>query len=71
MYLSEQHSFSGKFPVKKIKPVSTIGAGDNFNAGMIAAIYKNGITRDQMAIMGEDMWSKVISSELILLQMCV
>jgi fructokinase len=55
-------SFSGKFNVRKIKPVSTIGAGDNFNAGMIAAIYKNGITRDQMASMGEDMWSKVISS---------
>jgi fructokinase len=55
-------NFSGKFNVRKIKPVSTIGAGDNFNAGMIAAIYKNGITRDQLVIMGEDMWSKVISS---------
>jgi len=55
-------NFSGSFPVKKIKPLSTIGAGDNFNAGMIAAIYKNGITRDQLATMGEDMWSKVISS---------
>jgi fructokinase len=54
--------FAGRFQVKKIKPVSTIGAGDNFNAGMIAAIYKNGITRDQMTIIGEDMWSKVISS---------
>jgi fructokinase len=55
-------NFTGRFAVKKIKPVSTIGAGDNFNAGMIAAIYKNGITRDQLIVMGEDMWSKVISS---------
>jgi fructokinase len=55
-------NFEGRFTVRKIKPVSTIGAGDNFNAGMIAAIYKNGITRDQLATMGEDMWSKVISS---------
>lgn len=55
-------NFSGSFPVKKIKPLSTIGAGDNFNAGMIAAIYKNGITRDQLAVMGEDLWLKVISS---------
>jgi fructokinase len=54
--------FEGRFPVKNIKPVSTIGAGDNFNAGMIASIYKNGITRDQLATMGEDMWLKVISS---------
>ena len=43
-------NFSGSFPVRKIKPFSTIGAGDNFNAGMIAAIFKNGITRDQVAI---------------------
>jgi fructokinase len=55
-------NFAGRFPVKKIKPVSTIGAGDNFNAGMIAAIYKNGITRDQLTVTGEDMWSKVILS---------
>ena len=53
--------FSGKFPVKKINPVSTIGAGDNFNAGMISAIYLNGISRDQLDKMGEDKWSKVIS----------
>jgi fructokinase len=54
-------SFSGKFPVKKIKPVSTIGAGDNFNAGMIAAIYKNKITRDQLDKIGNEEWSKIIS----------
>ena len=54
-------NFKGKFPVKKIKPVSTIGAGDNFNAGMIAAIYKNEIAKDQLAKMGEKEWSKVIS----------
>ena len=55
-------NFSGRFTVRKIKPVSTIGAGDNFNAGMIASIYKNGISRDHLALMGEDMWSRVISS---------
>jgi fructokinase len=54
-------NFAGRFPVKKIKPLSTIGAGDNFNAGMIAAIYKNGITRDHLDKMGEDGWGKVIS----------
>ncbi len=54
-------NFRGRFPVMKIKPVSTIGAGDNFNAGMIASIYKNGITKDQLAAMGEEYWGKVIS----------
>ncbi len=56
------NSFSGIFPVRKIKPVSTIGAGDNFNAGMIAAIYNNGITRDELPVMGEEKWRKVVSA---------
>jgi fructokinase len=54
--------YSGKFPVKKIKPVSTIGAGDNFNAGMIAAIYRNNVAGEILDKMGEENWSKVIST---------
>jgi len=55
-------SFSGKFPVRKIIPVSTIGAGDNFNAGMITSIYRNRIKRDQLDKLGEKEWSEVIST---------
>lgn len=55
-------SFSGKFAVKAIKPISTIGAGDNFNAGMIAAIYLNKISADQLDKMGQKEWSKVVST---------
>jgi len=55
-------SFSGKFPVKKIKPVSTIGAGDNFNAGMLTAIYKNSYKREELDKLGEKEWSKIITS---------
>ena len=54
--------FSGSYPVRKIVPVSTIGAGDNFNAGMIAAIYNNGISRDELSKMGEEQWKKIVSS---------
>lgn len=54
-------SFKGEFPVKKITPVSTIGAGDNFNAGMMAAIFLNNISRHQIYEMGKPEWSKVIS----------
>ena len=54
-------SYAGKFAVKAIKPISTIGAGDNFNAGMMAAIYLNKISVDQLDKMGEELWSKVIS----------
>jgi fructokinase len=55
-------SFAGDFPVKKIKPVSTIGAGDNFNAGMVTAIYNNGINREDLSKVGEEQWRKIVSS---------
>jgi fructokinase len=55
-------TFSGKFPVQKITPVSTIGAGDNFNAGMITAIYNNNYKKEQLENIGEKEWSKIISS---------
>jgi fructokinase len=55
-------SFSGDFPVKKIKPLSTIGAGDNFNAGMVAAIYNNSINREDLSRIGEEQWRKIVSS---------
>lgn len=56
------NTFSGKFPVQKITPVSTIGAGDNFNAGMLTAIYRNNFKREQLEYLGEKEWSKIISS---------
>jgi fructokinase len=55
-------SYSGRFPVKKISPVSTIGAGDNFNAGMVAAIYNNGIKKEDLPGMGEEKWKKVVGA---------
>ncbi len=55
-------SFSGKFPVKKITPVSTIGAGDNFNAGVITAIYRKNILDRQLEKLQEEDWSDVIST---------
>jgi fructokinase len=54
-------SFSGRFPVKKIDPISTIGAGDNFNAGMITSIFRNNFKRDQLEILGEQEWSEIIN----------
>jgi len=55
-------SFSGKFPVQKIVPVSTIGGGDNFNAGMITSIYNNKIKKGQLEKMNEPEWSMIIGT---------
>ena len=55
-------SYSGKFAVQKISPVSTIGAGDNFNAGMITAIYNQKINTTQLENLGEEEWTEIIST---------
>jgi fructokinase len=55
-------SFSGKFPVNKIKPISTIGAGDNFNAGIIASFCRENFLPDDIQKMGKKEWGKVIST---------
>jgi fructokinase len=56
------NSFSGNFPVKKIKPVSTIGAGDNFNAGIIASLYRDNILNKDLENMGEKEWRKAVGT---------
>ncbi len=53
-------SFSGKFPVNKIEPVSTIGAGDNFNAGIIAALYNGKTGGEEIEKLGKDAWQKIV-----------
>jgi fructokinase len=57
-------SFSGIFPVKKIKPVSTIGAGDNFNAGLIASFCRDGIKAADLSKLGKKEWGAVISGAI-------
>lgn len=55
-------SYSGQFPVQKISPVSTIGAGDNFNAGMLTAIYNQKIYAIQLENLNQQQWNKIIST---------
>lgn len=54
--------FSGKFPVQSISPVSTIGAGDNFNAGIITSIYRRNIRREQLEQLNHGEWTEVIGT---------
>ena len=47
------NSHKASIPAKKIEPVSTIGAGDNFNAGIIHWLLKNGTTREGLQLLQE------------------
>ena len=54
--------FNKQYPVAQTETVSTIGAGDNFNAGFIYGLIKYGITRDQIVSgMTEQQWDQVIA----------
>ncbi len=51
---------SKKYNVPSIEPVSTIGAGDNFSAGIIFSIYKNHIFKNTPV--NEKQWDKIVST---------
>lgn len=49
-----------KMEVEEIKPLSTIGAGDTFNAGLLYGISKAGYTRDQLNRLKRAEWEALI-----------
>ena len=58
----ESASFQGHFPAKKIRPISTIGAGDNFNAGFIYALIRDGIYLKDIPNLTEEQWGNLIKT---------
>ncbi len=58
------HSDGGmrkEYAVPPTHTVSTIGAGDNFNAGFIFGMLKYGVTRDQLERgLSPEMWDKLV-----------
>ena len=52
---------SKEYPVAQTETVSTIGAGDNFNAGFVFGLVKYGITREMLETgVSEELWDQVI-----------
>jgi fructokinase len=58
----EAHSpgLSLSFDVPKINVVSTIGAGDSFNAGLIWSMIQNGINKKDFEHLHNKIWNKMI-----------
>ena len=52
--------FERDYPVESVMPVSTIGAGDNFNAGIIYGLMKNHIFFDDLPYLREKQWDELI-----------
>lgn len=48
------------YPIPPLEAVSTIGAGDNFNAGIIFGLLKYNVRYDDLATLDEGTWDKVI-----------
>lgn len=52
---------SKQYPVAPMETVSTIGAGDNFNAGFVYGLLKTGVTREMLENgLQESLWDEII-----------
>lgn len=52
------------YPVKKVDVVSTVGAGDNFNAGVLYGLAQMGVTRDGLAQLTAGEWDNIMEHGL-------
>ncbi len=48
-----------RYAPNKVNVVSTVGAGDNFNAGVVYGLVVGGIDRERLYSMSQDEWDKV------------
>ena len=61
--LFAENCFTKEYPVLDVSTVSTIGAGDNFNAGLIFGMIKYGIMRDDIDNgLTEKQWDSIIAT---------
>lgn len=54
------NTLSEHFDVPAITPLSSIGAGDSFNAGVIWGLLKYGVKRDDLDTLSKEKWEKII-----------
>lgn len=54
-----------QFAVTPISPVSTIGAGDNFNAGILFGLLKYNISYEDLQSADKNIWAKIIECGIL------
>lgn len=57
-------SLSERFDTKKIEPLSTIGAGDNFNAGIVFSLIKHNISHKTLVHLTKEQWEPIIDTAI-------
>jgi len=55
------YGFKKKYDIQAIETVSTIGAGDNFSAGLLAGFYYSKINKRSIKLLEEKQWDKIIN----------
>ena len=53
-------TISKEYNIPPLEAVSTIGAGDNFNAGIIYGLLKNNVRYDDLNTMDEATWDQIV-----------
>lgn len=49
------------YPVPPLHTVSTVGAGDNFNAGIVYGLYHLGMTPSKLLALPEEQWKRLVA----------
>lgn len=55
---------SQQYPAKKVDVCSTVGAGDNFNAGLVYGIIMNDVAREQLYALSLETWNSIVGEGL-------
>lgn len=53
-------SLSMSIPFDPVEPISTIGAGDNFTAGLMYGLIKEGVTTSQLEKLKPERWTQIV-----------
>ena len=56
--------FTAQYPVAQVQVRSTVGAGDNFNAGSVFGFWREGLEHENFAALPRELWDKIIACGL-------